>query len=78
VPIRPYLKEGAFGPETVAAMAAAFDNVCKTLDAVGRSDLGKETVAIKIIELARAGETDPVVLCEMTLSEFGLQRLSKS
>jgi len=77
VPIGPYLKEGAFGPETVAAMATAFEDVCKNLDAAGRSDLSKETVATKIIELARAGETDPVVLREMALSEFGLSRLSK-
>ena len=77
MPIGPYIKEGAFGPETVAAMASAFDDICKTLDASGRSDLSKETVATKIIELARAGEIDPVVLREMTLSEFGLSRLSK-
>ena len=77
MPIKPYFEEGAFGPEAVAAMATAFEEVCKTLDAAGRSDLSKEAVATKIIELARAGETDPVVLREMALSEFGLTRLSK-
>jgi hypothetical protein len=78
VPIRSYIKEGAFGPEVVAAMAAAFEDVCKTVEASGRSDLARETIAIKIIELARAGEADPVVLREMALSEFGLSRLTKS
>jgi hypothetical protein len=34
-------------------------------------------VATKVIELARGGETDPVVLREMVLSEFGLSRFSK-
>jgi hypothetical protein len=78
VPIRPYLKEGAFGPEAIDAMAAAFSDLCKTLDAAGRADLSKEVVASKIIELARAGETDPVVLREMAMSELGISRLEKS
>jgi hypothetical protein len=78
VPIRSYVKEGAFGPEMVAAMGAAFQDVCKTIEASGRSELTRETIAAKIIELARTGEADPVVLREMTLSEFGLSRLSKS
>jgi hypothetical protein len=77
VPIRPYLKEGAFGPDVISVMATAFEDVCKALAASGRSDITKETVAIKVIELARSGETDPVVLREMVLSEFGLSRLSK-
>jgi hypothetical protein len=78
VPIRSYIKEGAFGPEMVAAMAAAFQDVCETMEASGRSDLEQEAIAAKIIELARAGEADPVVLREMALSEFGLSRLTKS
>jgi hypothetical protein len=72
VPIKPYIKEGAFGPEAVAAMATAFDDVCKSVDASGRSDLAKETIATKIIELARSGELDPVALRELALSELGL------
>ena len=78
MPIRPYLKEGAFGPETVDAMAAAFSDVCKMLDDAGRADVSKETIAGKIIELARAGETDWVVLREMAMSELGISPLSKS
>jgi hypothetical protein len=77
VPIRPYLKEGAFGPEAVSAMSAAFQDVCQALEAAGRSDLAKGTIAAKIIDLARSGETDAVVLREMALSEFGVSDLSK-
>ena len=76
--IGPYLKEGAFGPETVSAMGTAFEDVCQKLEGAGRSDLSRETIATKIIELARAGEADPVVLREMALMEFGLSGLSKS
>jgi hypothetical protein len=57
-------------------MAAAFEDVRKTMEASGRSDVAQETIAAKIIELARTGETDPVVLREMALSEFGLSRLT--
>jgi len=77
VPIRPYLKEGAFGPDVVSAMAAAFEDVRSALANSGRSDITIEMIAAKIIELARGGEIDPVVLREMTLSELGLSRLSK-
>jgi hypothetical protein len=75
--IGPYLKEGAFDPEVISAITAAFDDVWKALDAAGRSDVARDTIAAKIIDLARAGETDSVVLYEMALSEFGLSALSK-
>jgi len=65
-----------FSPDVISVMATAFEVVCKALEASGRSDITKETIAAKIIELARGGETDPVVLREMALSEFGLSRLS--
>jgi hypothetical protein len=77
VPIKPFIKDGAFGPDVISVMATAFEDVCKALEETGRSDITKETIATKIIELARGGESDPVVLREMTLSEFGLSRLSK-
>jgi len=78
VPIRPYLKEGAFAPDVVSAMGTAFDDACKALAASAQSTVTKETLATKIIELARGGEIDPVVLREMVLSEFGLSPLSKA
>ena len=76
MPIRPFIKDGAFGPEVISAMGAAFEDVCKAIDVSGGSDISKETIATKIIELARGGEADLVVLREMALSEFGLSRLS--
>jgi len=57
-------------------MAAAFEDVCKALEAVGRS-VAKDRIAAKVIDLAREGESDPAVLREMALSEFGLSGLSK-
>ena len=75
VPIRPFIKEIAFGPEVISVMGTAFEDVCKALEVSGRSDVSKELIATKIIQLARGGETDPVVLREMVLSELGLSRL---
>ena len=72
MPIRPFLKGAVFGPDAIAAMSTAFEEVCKTLTASGRSDVAKEAIAAKIIQLARGDETDPMVLREMVLTEFGL------
>ena len=72
MPIRPFLKDAAFGPDAIVAMSATLEEVCKVLEASGRSDVSREAIATTIIALARGGETDPVVLREMTLSELGL------
>jgi hypothetical protein len=77
LPIGPYIKEGAFGPDVISAMATAFEDACTILATADRSDITKEAIATKIIELARGGEIDPVVLREMVLSELGLSRASK-
>jgi len=75
MPIRPFLKGAIFDPEIVSVMGTAFEDVCKALEASGRTDVTKEIVAIKIIQLARGGETHPIVLREKVLSELGLLRL---
>jgi hypothetical protein len=72
VPIRPYIREGAFPPDVVSAMGIALEETCKALAKAGQANVTRETIASKILELARGGETDPVVLREMVLSEFGL------
>ena len=70
MPIRPFLKDAVFGPDVISVMGAAFEDVCKTLEASGRTDITKEIVAAKIIQLARGGETNPVALREKALSEL--------
>jgi propanediol dehydratase large subunit len=75
VPIRPFIRDIAFGPEVISVMGTAFEDVCKALAVSGRSDVTKELIATKIIELARGGEIDPIVLREMVLSELGLSQL---
>jgi hypothetical protein len=75
VPIRPFIKNEAFDPDVISVMSAALEDVCKALEASKHSDITKETIATKIIELARGGETDPIVLREMVLSELGASPL---
>jgi hypothetical protein len=76
MPIRQFLKGGVFDPDIISVMSTAFKDVCKALEAASdRSDVTKEMIATKIIQLAQGGETDPNVLRERVLSEFGLPRL---
>ena len=75
MPIRPFLQDAVFEPETISAMGTALEDACKALEASGRSDVTKEMIAIKIIQLARGGETNPIVLRTMVLSEIRLSQL---
>jgi hypothetical protein len=58
-------KDVAFEPETLRAMTKAFDLACEQLGK--QPDLVKEIVAVRIIELAKRGVTDPRQLCEDAL-----------
>jgi hypothetical protein len=73
VPIRPFLKDGVFSPELVSAMGIAFEAVC--VAASSRSDIAKEMIAGRIIQLAQRGETNAIVLRDTVLSELGLSPL---
>ncbi len=75
MPIRIYLKEAVFGPEVISIMSTVFENICKTLEVSARTDVTKETIATKVIQLARSGETDPIGLHKKVLSELGLSQL---
>jgi hypothetical protein len=45
------------------------------LNVADRGDLANEVIAKRIIELAKAGELNPDVLCEGVVKEFREQRL---
>jgi hypothetical protein len=57
-----------FEPETTAAMASALDQVCEALNINGNAT-ARETIAVRIIELARRGVRDPTKLRERVLAE---------
>ena len=64
-------QEVAFSPEEVSAITKAFEAALQRLGLVNRSDPVAETVARKIIELARTGERDPDRLCDQVLMTYG-------
>ena len=69
--IVPFLKEEpAFDPADIKAMSMAFDDVCKALLLNG-DEMAKETVAVRIIELAGRGERSPTKLRDRVLAEAG-------
>jgi hypothetical protein len=61
-------EEPAFDPADVKAMSMAFDDVCKALRLNG-DKRATETVAVRIVELARRGERSPTKLRDRVLAE---------
>jgi hypothetical protein len=50
-------------PDMMEAMRAAFYRVCDILRLSDHGDPLTELVVLKIVELAKAGERDPEILC---------------
>jgi len=70
---RPPHRTLTFEPNHIQAMRKAFDAVCARLElSAGREDQATELVALKIIELARAGDGNAETLAARVLAEFGI------
>jgi hypothetical protein len=70
--ILPLLKDQpVFDPEALHAMSAALDQACDALKLPENAARERETVAVRIVELARRGERDPKRLCDRILHEAG-------
>ena len=67
MPIRRFIGDVSFNPETVHAMTMAFDDALKELCLADRNDPLAEMLAKKIIEIAGLGERDPKRLRELAL-----------
>ena len=67
MPITRLLQDTAFGPDEIAILVAAYEDALRALSLVNRTDLATEMVAKKIIELAKQGERDPVLLRERVI-----------
>jgi hypothetical protein len=63
--------ESVFEPEATQAMAAAFDAACAALKLPDDAAHAREAVAVRIIELARRGEHDPIRLSERVICDAG-------
>ena len=64
MPIRSFVRLGAFEPDVIAAMSEAFD---AALNDAGQSDAMREMIAQLIIRAAMLGEHDPVRLIAAAL-----------
>jgi len=65
----------SFDPDAVQAMCSAFEAVCEELElSNNKSDRLTEVVALKIIEVARTGERNVVVLRDSGLRLLGVIR----
>ena len=71
--ILPFVKDGVFDDKDIKAMSAALDDVCKILNLRDDSS-AREVIAIRIIDLSRAGERSPTRLRDRILQEANLAR----
>jgi hypothetical protein len=69
--ITPFLTEGVFDPNDIKAMSMALDDACQALNLVNGNP-ARETIAERIIALARNGERNPTLLRDRVLGEAGL------
>jgi hypothetical protein len=74
MPITPFLDDTKFDPEAKRVLSVAFEMARVALRLADRGDLTNEIIAKRIIELAKAGERNPDLLCEGVLKEFGERR----
>jgi hypothetical protein len=70
MPITPFLNEEKFDPETTRVLGVALEMACVALRTGDCADDVKQAIANKIIALAKAGETNPDVLCEQVLIDI--------
>jgi hypothetical protein len=68
MPITPFLNGERFDPETTRVLSVALEMTCIALRTGDCDDGVRQAIAMKIIEIAKAGERNPDVLCEQALA----------
>jgi hypothetical protein len=72
MPISQYLVDGErFDAETMRILGIAFEMARAALRDPNQKDLTHETIARRIIELAKTGERDADRLCDQVLASLG-------
>ncbi len=76
MPISQFLGDSKFDLETKRIMGLAFEMTRLALGLADRGDIANdELIAKRIIELAKAGELNPDVLCDAVVKELRVQHL---
>jgi hypothetical protein len=70
MPITPYLNGVRFDLETRRKLGVALEIVCIALRTGDCDEDVKQAIATKLIELAKAGERNPNIMCERVLEEI--------
>jgi hypothetical protein len=70
MPISPYLDGERFDPETKRVLGVAFELIRISLRTGDCDDDVYRAIARKLIELNKAGEHNPEVLCDQALKAF--------
>jgi hypothetical protein len=68
--ITPFLDGHKFDPETKRVLGLAFEMICVALQIGDCDEWVKRAIADKIIDLAKAGERSPDILCEQALKDI--------
>jgi hypothetical protein len=66
------IDKSAFGPVAIEAMSKAFEEACIALQVYAGDEKGREIIATRIIDLARAGLIDPTALRDRVIAEARL------
>ena len=70
MPIREHISErSTFEPDAITAMSTAFELSCADLHVLAGDQHGREIVATRIIDLARAGVVDAATLHKRVVAE---------
>jgi len=64
------ISSGAFGPDVIAAMSAAYEDTLQALDLRDRADPLTELVAHRIMIFVQQGELDPATLRDQVVKSF--------
>jgi hypothetical protein len=70
MPITPFLDSEKFDPETTRIMGVAFEMARASVKRDWGGIYASHIIAKRIVELAKAGERNPHVLCEQAVSYF--------
>jgi hypothetical protein len=71
MPIRPLLNgSGVFSPDEISVITSAFEDALSVLGLVDRQDPAATILAKRMMELARGGERDPMLLRDAVLKSL--------
>ena len=68
--MRRLLQNLAFDQDDIKRLAAAYEEALRALHISDRDDPINEVIAQRIIEGARTGVRDPIVLCKMAVKDL--------